>query len=579
MEVTELFFDFGVAWGLTLLMAYVLFRSARESGNPMEWSLVERCLLLIAIYFLTVGAFSLVMGIMKLLPSERFPYFYWDVARPFYQVYRFFGLCAVLLLLIGLWLRRRASRSPLFAHTVIQFSAVFMAFTCYSLGPLTHPGPLLFAMALGSFNLLLFGLAFALPWITTFTVLFVGSTVATYFDLIAYSPVSGPPFVDGKIGGFYLIGTLVYLTMIFLLMLFIIANIIVRWRDREAKLADMTVLLKKMFGRYLSTEVMNSLIENPSALELGGERRRVTIMMTDLRGFTALSERLEPEQVVQMLNAYFEVMVELVLKYNGTINEIIGDALLIIFGAPQEMPDRARKAIACSIEMQNAMAEVNEENRAQGLPELEMGIGLNETEVIVGNVGSSKRSKYAVVGSGVNMTSRIESYTVGGQILISESVRREAGEILRINAQRNVLPKGAETPLRIYEVGGIAGQYNLALEEKKPSFVTLERQVPIRCAVLDGKDVGKKGLGGVIVRLSKKSAEITIDEPVDLMTNLKMNLGDLEDELAVKDFYGKVIESSGERQLTRLIRFTAVPPEIEYYFQALRRYDARPSAI
>ena len=134
LEVTELFFDFGVAWGLTLLMAYVLFRSARESRSPMEWSLVERCLLLIAIYFLTVGAFSLVMGIMKLLPSERFPYFYWDVARPFYQVYRFFGLCAVLLLLISLWLRRSASRSPLFAHTVIQFSAVFMAFTCYSLG-------------------------------------------------------------------------------------------------------------------------------------------------------------------------------------------------------------------------------------------------------------------------------------------------------------------------------------------------------------------------------------------------------------------------------------------------------------
>lgn len=159
----------------------------------------------------------------------------------------------------------------------------------------------------------------------------------------------------------------------------------------------------------ICTEVMNSLIENPSALELGGEKRSVTIMMTDLRGFTALSERLEPEKVVQMLNTYFEIMVEVVLKYNGTINEIIGDALLVIFGAPQEMSDRAQQAIACSIEMQNAMSQVNQENRAQGLPELEMGIGLNETEVIVGNIGSSKRSKYAVVGSGVNMTSRIEN--------------------------------------------------------------------------------------------------------------------------------------------------------------------------
>ncbi len=173
---------------------------------------------------------------------------------------------------------------------------------------------------------------------------------------------------------------------------------------QQRSINEYSDLLKKMFGRYLSTEVMNTLIENPSALELGGEKREVTIMMTDLRGFVALTERLKPEKVVEMLNAYFEVMVDIVLKYNGTINEIIGDALLVIFGAPQEMPDRADKAIACAIDMQNAMANVNTDNRNNGLPELEMGIGINEDEVIVGNIGSSKRSKYTVVGSGVNFT-------------------------------------------------------------------------------------------------------------------------------------------------------------------------------
>ena len=91
--------------------------------------------------------------------------------------------------------------------------------------------------------------------------------------------------------------------------------------------------LKDMFGRYLSEEVTNTLLENPDMINLGGEKRSVTIMMSDLRGFTALAERLEPEQVVQMLNNYFEIMVEVLLKYNGTINEIIGDALLVIFGA------------------------------------------------------------------------------------------------------------------------------------------------------------------------------------------------------------------------------------------------------
>jgi len=333
-------------------------------------------------------------------------------------------------------------------------------------------------------------------------------------------------------------------------------------------------LIKKMFGRYLSTEVMNSLLEDPSGLELGGERRKVTIMITDLRGFTALSERLKPEQVVQMLNSYFEVMVDVVLQYNGTINEIVGDSLLVIFGAPQKMSDRVRRAIACAIEMQNAMKKVNEQNRAQGLPELEMGIGLNETEVIVGNIGSSKRSKYTVVGSGVNMTSRIESYTVGGQILISESVHQEAGEILRIDAQRDVLPKGAQTPLRIYEVGGIAGHYNLALEAKDQALVTLMREIPLRYTVLEGKDIDRKELQGSVVRLSKNCAEITLCGPISALTNLKMNLGDVDEKLSAKDFYGKVIEPPGKKGPSQLIRFTSVPPEVDAYFQAHLKFAA-----
>ena len=334
-------------------------------------------------------------------------------------------------------------------------------------------------------------------------------------------------------------------------------------------------LIKKMFGRYLSTEVMNTLLEDPSALELGGEKRKVTIMMTDLRGFTALSERLKPEQVVQLLNSYFEVMVDVVLQYNGTINEIIGDALLVIFGAPQEMSDRTQRAIACAIEMQNAMAKVNEQNRAQSLPNLEMGIGLNETEVIVGNIGSSKRSKYAVVGSGVNMTSRIESYSVGGQILISESVRQEAGEVLRIDAQRDVLPKGAETPLKIYEVGGISGPYNLALEGKEPGLVTLALQIPLWYTVLEGKDIGKRGLQASVVRLSKKCAEIILDGPVEVLTNLKMNLGEVDENLSVRDFYGKVIERSEKNGQTHVVRFTSVPSEIDAYFQSHRLHAAK----
>ena len=335
------------------------------------------------------------------------------------------------------------------------------------------------------------------------------------------------------------------------------------------------VFLKDMFGRYLSEEVTNTLLENPDLVNLGGEKRSVTIMMSDLRGFTSLAERLEPEQVVQILNTYFETMVEVLLKYNATINEIIGDALLVIFGAPQKMPDRAERAIACAIEMQNAMVKVNEENRLQGLPEIEMGIGLNEDEVIVGNIGSSKRSKYGVVGSGVNMTSRIESYSVGGQILISDSVRKQAGEILRIDEQREVIPKGADAPLKIYEVGGIGAPYNLALEEKDPSLVALGRRVPLLYTALDGKDVGKDQLRGLVSCLSKKGAEIELEEPLEPLTNIKMNLGDVHEELGSKDFYGKVMECTKKDANRYIVRFTSASPEVAAYFQALRQYAAK----
>jgi adenylate cyclase len=237
------------------------------------------------------------------------------------------------------------------------------------------------------------------------------------------------------------------------------------------------------------------------------------------------------------------------------------------------MADRTQQAIACAITMQNAMANVNEQNRTQGLPDLEMGIGINETEVIVGNIGSSLRSQYTVVGSGVNMTSRIESYSVGGQVLVSESVVHEVGEILRIDSEREVFPKGAKSPLKIYEVGGISAQYNLALEGKDPPLVTLIRQIPLKCQVLEGKAEGERRLDGSVIRLSKKCAEILVDGLVGVFINLKMNLRDVDANLAIKYFYGKVIECTGKNEKIHLVRFTSVPPEIDAYFQSHRHHS------
>jgi adenylate cyclase len=172
----------------------------------------------------------------------------------------------------------------------------------------------------------------------------------------------------------------------------------------------------------------------------------------------------------------------------------------------------------------------------------------------------------------VNTTSRIESYTVGGQILISESVYREAGDILRIDAQQDITSKGLELPLRVYEVGGIAGSYNLVLEGEPPVRFTLAHQIPLQYNLIESKDFGAEKLTGFVTRLSKIGVELIFGEPVSILTNLKMNLGDVDEKLAAKDFYGKVIRQTEDEKQIYEVRFTSVPPEVDAYLQALRQH-------
>ncbi|HLL54656.1 MAG TPA: adenylate/guanylate cyclase domain-containing protein [Myxococcaceae bacterium] len=336
--------------------------------------------------------------------------------------------------------------------------------------------------------------------------------------------------------------------------------------------------VKDVFGRYVTKEVMQAVLDSPGGLDFGGERRKVTIMMTDLRGFTALSERLQPEQVVQMLNEYFEIMVDICVKHRGTINEIIGDALLVIFGAPLNDPHHARQAIACAIDMQLAMGRVNEVIRKMGLPDLEMGIGLNTGEVVVGNIGSKKRTKYAVVGSDVNLTSRIESYTTGGQVLVSEATLRDAGrELVRVDNEMQVEPKGVKRPITIFQVGGIGGDYGLFLPEDAEQLWPPSGEVAVEYAVLEGKHLVASGLAGTLVRLSERCAEVRLVGPLEPLTNVKLQVTRAGAELQGKDVYGKVIKASTETEGCFLVRFTSVPAEVAAYLGRQLPAEARAS--
>ncbi len=555
------------------LRSSVLRRVLDRVGNPLEWSFVDKALLFIGFALLMNVPFTLALHFSFRVPGLTPEFFDRSLHHLGIQCQWGFVLLFAVLFGIGWRIRRKDPDNRWLVYGLAVVAAVHDAWFMAAIGHSTNPATFLTLFVLGLVGLMFFDLCFALIAIGVWVLAMGGTVAAEQAGVLPYAAaLVHSPHTGGRIDPWWMWVGFAVCGAITACMLLAFGYVLSRWRKREAQVVELSDFLKNMFGRYLSTEVMKTLIENPSAVELGGERRRVTIMMTDLRGFTAQSERLEPEQVVRMLNTYFEVMVDVVMKYNGTINEIVGDALLVIFGAPREMPHRARHAVACAVEMQNAVGKVNAQNRAMGLPELEMGIGLNDDEVIVGNIGSSKRSKYAVVGSGVNMTSRIESYTVGGQILVSETVRKEAGDVLRIDGQMDVVPKGAEAPIRIYEVGGIAGGYNLMLEEEDPELATLSRTLPLEYRLLEGKHEGRVVSDGFIHRLSKKGAEISTAEAIGPMSNLKLRLKEVDEALASKDFYGKVIESSQDQGVKLLVRFTSLPPEVGAFFQAHLQY-------
>ena len=323
--------------------------------------------------------------------------------------------------------------------------------------------------------------------------------------------------------------------------------------------------IRRTFGRYLSDEIVTTLLENPEGQKLGGDRRCITILTSDLRGFTATSERLPPETVIKVLNFYLGCMADVITRYQGTIDEFMGDGILVLFGAPIKREHDAQRAIACAVDMQIAMATVNETITSWGLSPLEMGIGIHTGEVVVGNIGSEKRTKYGIVGSPVNLTYRIESFTTGGQILISDETRQAVGiDILEISSQQQVSPKGVARPITIYDVKGIGAPYNLSLQSELETFVPLANPLSVCFSVLEGKHINNSNTQGHLVEISSKGALLTVEDatllPLTALDNLKLNFFFPDADDSSEDSYAKVLRPAAMSN-SFYIRFTAQPQE------------------
>jgi adenylate cyclase len=320
--------------------------------------------------------------------------------------------------------------------------------------------------------------------------------------------------------------------------------------------------IKHTFGRYLSEEVVDRLLDTEEGLALGGEKREVTLLMSDLRGFTSMADRFTPEQVVRMLNNYLGTMADLIVAHQGTIDEFIGDAILAIFGAPERRPDDAARACACAIAMQVAMKEVNAFNVREGLAEVEMGIAVNTGQVIVGNIGSQTRAKYGVVGSHVNLAGRMEGFTVGGQVLVSASTLEKAGAALQVGQKVTFQAKGFKEPVDVYDLLGVGGSWNVRLPARDDRLEPLQPVVPVTVAVLEGKQMSDITFEGTLQSGSVSAATLRSERALRAFTNLRLRLKGADGQPRPGDLYAKVASGEKEADGGVLVRFTSADPQV-----------------
>lgn len=215
-------------------------------------------------------------------------------------------------------------------------------------------------------------------------------------------------------------------------------------------------MIRKAFQYYLTKSVVDEVLRDPSKLKLGGEKRECTILFSDVRGFTSISEKLSPEALVALLNSYLTPMTDIVYKYDGTLDKYIGDAVMAVFGAPVAYGDHAARACRVCLEMMGTLRALQGGWREQGLPELDIGIGLNTGLVSAGNMGSSQRFDYTVMGDNVNLASRLEGINkqYGTNIIISEFTYEAAKNAVYAREIDRVRVKGKREPVKIYELLG-----------------------------------------------------------------------------------------------------------------------------
>lgn len=307
----------------------------------------------------------------------------------------------------------------------------------------------------------------------------------------------------------------------------------------------------RSFTRYAPEEIVRDVVATGHEAMLSGDRREVTVLFSDLRGFTAFAEKRPPEEVVAILNDHFDLLVALIARHGGFVVDFLGDAVFAVFGAPEPRADHVEQALACAIEMQRARAARTLVTRARGWPPMEMGVGIDTGAAVVGNMGSQRRIKYGVVGHVVNVAARIETFTVGGQVLVSDAARAALGGRLAARGPLEVAGKGVGATLRLWE----------ALPAPMGELVALEPPLEAGVRLITGKQIDPQVHPARVRQLGAGGALLESGAPLAVFGALQV----LMDSFALD---GKVVELNGHRAL---VRFTGVDWDTQARIQAFAR--------
>jgi adenylate cyclase len=298
------------------------------------------------------------------------------------------------------------------------------------------------------------------------------------------------------------------------------------------------------------------------------EHKQVSILLSDLRGFTALAQRLRPGDLIALLNRYFTRMCEVIVAHRGTIDKFMGDGIMVLFGAPDTGRDDLVRAISCATAMQRAMSEVNAVNASLGMPQLFMGIGIHTGEVVAADVGSDLHREYTVIGDTVNLTSRIVAHSLRGQVLLSEQSYRLASDYISIGDVKEVWVKGQPDPVKLFELH--ATQLPTPMEVPARELrrgPRVKTDMPLQFQIVEDKHVLPRIYSGHIADISDSGMLARVNTRLPAHAEIKFSIALSLLSPAVADIYG------------RILRVTETSPEYEYNVEFTSIDDAGQRAV